>query len=144
MRAVRTVASAVTAAVVLAGALTIGAAAPSGADTTAVTYTCDLPAGATGTLAGQIPDTITSDFDVTIQDTPDPVVQGRNLHLDLDVPFPDFTGNLPALPFGNYGYFYIRQVDIVQPLPSGIDLNSLTATLTPHRTGRPCLVRAAT
>lgn len=131
MRAVRTVASAVTSVALLVTVLALGGVAPAGADTTAVTYTCDLPPGATGSLASQIPDTITSDFDVTVQDTPDPVVQGRNLHLDLDVPFPDFTGNLPSLPIGNYGYFYIRQVDIVQPLPSGIDLNSVTATLTP-------------
>lgn len=127
MRAVRIVASAVTVlAVLLSGGLV-----PAGADTAVVSYLCDLPAGATGSLAGQIPDTITDDFAVTVADSPDPVVQGRTVHLDLDVPFPDIAGQLPDLPIGGYGYFYIRNVDIWQPLPAGINFASVQATLTP-------------
>ena len=127
MRAVRIVASAVTVlAVLLSGGLV-----SAGADTAVVSYLCDLPAGATGSLAGQIPDTITDDFAVTVADSPDPVVQGRTVHLDLDVPFPDIAGQLPDLPIGGYGYFYIRNVDIWQPLPAGINFASVQATLTP-------------
>lgn len=122
---------AVAAAIGLVGLLGLGGLASAGADTTAVSYTCDLPSGATGTLASQIPDTITDSFDVTVQDSPDPVVAGRNLHLDLDVPFPDITSSLPSLPIGGYGYFYIKQVDITQPLPAGIDWNTITASLSP-------------
>lgn len=128
MQKLRAVASAIG----LVGVLALGGLAPAGADTTAVSYTCDLPAGATGSLAGQIPDTITDTFDVTVQDTPDPVLQGGTTHLDLDVPFPDFTSNRPALPLGQtYGYVYVRQVDIWQPLPAGINWNTVTTTLTP-------------
>lgn len=116
----------------LVGALALGGFAPAGADTTAVSYTCDLPDGATGIFAAQIPDTITDTFDVSVADSPDPVLQGGTVHLDLDVPFPEFTSNLPALPAGQtYGYVYIKQVDIWQPLPNGINWNSVSATLTP-------------
>lgn len=128
MQKLRAVASAIG----LVGVLALGGLVPAGADTTAVSYTCDLPDGATGTLAGQIPDTITDSFDVSVQDTPDPVLQGGTTHLDLDVPFPDFTSNLPALPLGQtYGYVYVKQVDIWQPLPAGINWNTVTTTLTP-------------
>lgn len=121
----------VAATVGVVGLLALGGPAPVGADTTPVSYTCDLPGGATGALAAQIPDTITDSFDVTVADTPDPVLQGGTTHLDLDVPFPDITGNLPDLPIGNYGFFYIKRVDIWQPLPAGINWNTVTATLTP-------------
>ena len=76
-----------------------------------MTYLCDLPGGATGALAGQIPDTIASDFDVTIQDTPDPVLQGGTTHLDLDVPFPDFTSSLPAATAGPDLRLLLHQAD---------------------------------
>ncbi len=130
MRLDRAIASAVAVALTV---LVLGSGVPpAGADTALVNYTCDLPDGATGTLAGQIPDTVAiDDMEVTVADTPDPVVRGQNLHLDLDVPFPDFTGQLPDLPIGGYGYFYIRQIDITQPLPTGLNFATLTATLTP-------------
>ncbi|MBL8778994.1 MAG: hypothetical protein JNK12_23920 [Acidimicrobiales bacterium] len=114
----------------LVGVLALGGLAPAGADTTAVSYTCDLPAGATGVLAAQIPDTITDSFDVTVVDSPDPVLQGGTTHLDLDVPFPDITTSLPDVGI-SYGFFYIKRVDIWQPLPAGINWNTVTATLSP-------------
>lgn len=126
MQKLRVVASAIG----LVGVLALGGLAPAHADTTGVSYTCDLPGGATGPLAAQIPDTITDTFDVTVQDTPDPVLQGGTTHLDLDVPFPDITSSLPEVPI-DYGYFYIKRVDIWQPLPGGINWNTLTATLSP-------------
>ena len=51
----------------------------------------------TGLAAGLIPDTVPLDNDITINDTPDPVAPGGTVHYDLDVPFPDLTGDLPAL-----------------------------------------------
>jgi hypothetical protein len=130
MRLTRTIASAAAVAAVLVGGLPLA-----GADTALVDYTCDLPAGATGTLASQIPDTVAvDDMEVTVADTPDPVLQGQNLHLDLDVPFPDFTAELPSLPFGTYGLFRIRQIDITQPLPAGLNVSTVTASLTPTPT----------
>lgn len=100
------------------------------ADTTPVAFTCDLPSGATGSAAGLIPDTVPLNNDVTINDTPDPVAPGGSVHYDLDVPFPDLTGDLPDLGFP-LGYFYLRSIDITQPIPAGLDLNSVTASLSP-------------
>lgn len=109
----------------------VGGLPTAAADTALVDYTCDLPDGATGLLAAQIPDTVAvDDLEVTVVDTPDPVVRGQNLHLDLDVPFPDFTAELPdvGIPFG---YFYVKQIDITQPLPAGINFASVVTSLTP-------------
>ena len=105
-------------------------AGPAAGDTTPVAFTCDLPSGATGLAAGLIPDTVPLDNDITINDTPDPVAPGGTVHYDLDVPFPDLTGDLPDLGFA-LGYFYLRSIDITQPIPAGLDLNSVTATLSP-------------
>jgi len=57
-------------------------------------------------------------------------VRGQNLHLDLDVPFPNFTAQLPDIGIA-YGTFYIKQIDITQPLPAGINFSTVTTSLTP-------------
>ncbi len=121
--------------IVLIGVLAAMAAVVTGsqaasADTTPVAFTCDLPAAQGGVAAGLIPDTVPLNNDVTINDTPDPVAPGGSVHYDLDVPFPDLTGDLPDLGFP-LGYFYVRSIDITQPIPAGLDLNSVTASLSP-------------
>ncbi len=103
-----------------------------GADSEAipVDYTCDIPP-ATGVLAGTVPDTAPMNGMVaTITDTPDPVVQGAQVHYDLDAPFPDLTGGLPDVGFP-IGIIYVKSIDITQPIPAGLDLASVTASLSP-------------
>ena len=118
-------------AVVLGAAtIVISGASPGAADTTPVPFTCDLPAAQGGLAAGLIPDTVALDNDLTIDDSPDPVAPGGTVHYDLDVPFPDLTGDLPDVGFA-LGYFYLRSIDITQPIPAGLDLNSVQATLSP-------------
>jgi len=108
----------------------ISGAGPAAADTTPVAFTCDLPAAQGGVAAGLIPDTVPLDNDITIDDAPDPVAPGGSVHYDLDVPFPDLTGDLPDLGFP-LGYFYLRSITITQPIPAGLDLNSVNVSLSP-------------
>lgn len=126
----RMIAGVVAATMVLTVLTAVTPPGPAGADTTAVAFTCDLPAAQGGVAAGLIPDTVPLNNDITINDNPDPVAPGGSVHYDLDVPFPDLTGDLPDLGFP-LGYVYIRQIDITQPIPAGLDPNSVTVSLSP-------------
>ncbi len=105
----------------MVGALIVVGASPAAADTAAVDYTCDLPSGATGFFAGEIPDTVgVDDLDVTVVDTPDPVVSGQPVHFDIDYPVLDPSEGFPPAPpaLGGYGEVRFKFLDLVAPIPA--------------------------
>lgn len=119
--------AAVAVAALAAGVLVAATGAPAGADTALVDYTCDLPP-AGGLFASQIPDTMAADdLEVTIVDTPDPVVAGHPVHYDIDLPVLDLSEGFPPAPpeIGSYGILRLKYLELTATIPAG--LGSVTA-----------------
>lgn len=112
----------VAAVLVAVGLVAVAPSTPAAADTTTVDYTCDIPA-AGGALAGEIPDTVAvDDLEVTMVDTPDPVVQGRPIHFDIDYPVLDVSEGFPPAPdgIGGYGIIRFKYIELTAPIPAGL------------------------
>lgn len=127
MRVTRTIGAAL-AAVLVAGLLVTATSAPAGADTALVDYSCDIPP-VNALIQSQVPDpALVEDLEVTMVDTPDPVVQGQPVHYDIDYPVLDPTEGLPPAPpeIGTYGTVRIKYVEIAAALPAG--LSGVTAS----------------
>jgi hypothetical protein len=109
--------------VALVGGVLVLATTPAAADTAQVDYTCDLPGGVTGIFAGEIPDTVpVDDLDVTLVDTPDPVVAGQPVHFDIEYPVLDPSEGLPPAPpaLGGYGLVRFKFIELTAPIPAGL------------------------
>ncbi len=125
----------------VAATLMVSAAgAPAGADPqVTIASSCDRPntgitAGLFVNLNNEIPDPINSTSLMQVVDAADPVVTGQPAQFDLQVPFPDMAGGFPPNDFGiTYGTFYIQSVELRIPIPSGLDVTTVSPTESPDK-----------